>query len=147
VAVVCHVLKPVVKMLAGPGQRRERHLALKEARHLSLKVTISGPPANDAKLTLCATPYDGLRRSVVNSAAQECGDVAGTLCHRHDLDGTALSAVNHEVRADRPEQNRIRREVFAFVPHTRGAPQCLKSVEQFPDPAVGGVETIGRCTL
>lgn len=44
-----------------------------------------------------------LRCSVANSAAQERGDVAGTLCYRHDLDGTPFSAVNHEVRADRPE--------------------------------------------
>ncbi len=48
-----------------------------------------------------------VRCSVANSATQECGDVAGTLRDRHDLDGTAFSAVNHKVSTDWPEQNRV----------------------------------------
>jgi len=44
-----------------------------------------------------------LRCSVACSTAQERGDVAGTLCYSHDLDGTAFRTVNYEAGADRPE--------------------------------------------
>src|SRR5580692_3190013 len=38
-------------------------------------------------------------RSLMDSAAQECGDVARTPRHRHDLDGSASSGIDNEVRS------------------------------------------------
>jgi hypothetical protein len=80
--------------------------------------------------------------SVANSAAQECGNIAGALSHRNDLRGVAFGAVNDEVRADGPEQNREPRKVFAPVPHAGSAPEGFKRIEQFADPSVGGVDTV-----
>jgi hypothetical protein len=36
-------------------------------------------------------------------AAQEGGDIARALGHSHDLNGLAVSAIDDEVGADRPE--------------------------------------------
>jgi len=72
--------------------------------------------------------------SAANSAAQERRDVARPLCQPPDLDGTAISAVDDEVRPDRPEQDRIRREILAAVPHTGSSPQGFEGVKQFFGP-------------
>jgi hypothetical protein len=80
--------------------------------------------------------------SLANSAIQECGDLAGTLYHRRDLDGTAFSAVNHEVCTDRPEQNGVRGQVFAPVSDAWTLSEGFKRIEQFFDPAVSGVEIV-----
>ena len=64
----------------------------------------SGCPEHRAK-SGCGSAEKWL--SVVDSTAQEGGDVAGTLRHRHDPDGPTFGAADDEVRADRPEQNRV----------------------------------------
>jgi hypothetical protein len=56
----------------------------------------------------------------------------------NDLDGVAFGAVNDEVRADGPEQNRERGKVFAPVTHAGSAREGFKRIEQLPDPPGGG---------
>ena len=80
--------------------------------------------------------------SATNSAAQECGYVAGALRHRNDLYWSSFGEVNHEVRTYRPEQNRVQGQVFAPVTDARSTTERFKCVEQISDPAVGSVDTI-----
>jgi hypothetical protein len=47
------------------------------------------------------------------STAEEFGNIAGTLSCLNDLNGIIFGAVNDEVRADGPEQNRERGKVVA----------------------------------
>ena len=58
------------------------------------------------------------------------------------FDGVAFGAVDDEVRADGPEQNRERGKVFAPVTHAGSAPEGFKRIEQFPDPSVRGVRAV-----
>src|SRR5271169_6254557 len=73
---------------------------------------------------------------------QERGNVAGALRHGHYLDGAAVGPVDDEVSTDRPEQHRMRGEVFALVTHAWGFPESFKSIEELAYPAVGGVDVI-----
>ncbi len=52
---------------------------------------------------------------------QESRNIAGTLRYGDDLYRLALSAIGDEIRADRPEPDRIRSEVFAYMAHSRHA--------------------------
>jgi hypothetical protein len=79
---------------------------------------------------------------VVDSAAQEGGNVTGTLRRRHDFDGTAFSAINNELRADGPEQNRVSGQVFAPVSHAGSLSEGFKRIEKFFDPVVGSVDIV-----
>jgi hypothetical protein len=85
--------------------------------------------------------------SAMYSAAQKCGDISGALRHRHDLEGTRFGAINHEVSADGPEQNREGGQVFSPVSHAGGLAEGLKRIEQFFDPAIGGVDIVRRDEL
>jgi len=63
--------------------------------------------AGIGSIIVCKRWFGLLYALMVNSVAQEGGNVTGTLRHRYDLNGAALSAVNHEIRTDWPEQNRV----------------------------------------
>ena len=53
----------------------------------------------------------------MHALMQERRNISGALRHGDDIDGLALGAVNDEIRADRPEPDRITREVFAYMAH------------------------------
>src|ERR1035438_7108440 len=56
-------------------------------------------------------------------------------------------AVDDEVGANCPEQNRIGGEVFALVPDARHASNGFERIEQLRDPLIGGVNAVGRDIL
>ena len=50
---------------------------------------------------------DVMSASMTCPATEEGGNMAGALRHRDDFDGMPISAIDDEVRANRPEQDRV----------------------------------------
>ena len=83
----------------------------------------------------------------MHAAAQEGGDVARPLGYRNNLDGAAFGAINDEVCANSPEQNRIKSQIFAPMPDTWRTRNGFKGIKQFSGPPVRGVKGCRpRCT-
>jgi hypothetical protein len=72
----------------------------------------------------------------------EGGNIARALRRGHNLYGPGCGAIDYEVSAKRPEQNRVRGQVLALMAYARRVTNGVKRIEQLAYPPVGGVNII-----
>src|ERR1017187_515838 len=81
---------------------------------------------------------ESLRKALV----QEGRNIARALGHGHNLYGPRCGAIDDEVSAHRPEQNRVSGQVLALMAYARRVANGVKRIEQPAYPLVGGVNVI-----
>lgn len=84
--------------------------------------------------------------SLWKALLQKSRNIARSLCHGHNLNQlrcvVICGAIDNQVRANRPEQNRVSGQVLAFMTDAGRFANGLKRVEQLVDPSVGGVKIV-----
>jgi hypothetical protein len=79
---------------------------------------------------------------LLGALTQKRGNIPRTLGHSHNFDELVLDAIENQVRAYRPEKDRVFSEVFSLVPHRRGSCKRSEGVKEFANPSVGGVDVV-----
>jgi len=73
---------------------------------------------------------------------QEGGNIACALRHGHNLYGQGCGAIDYEVSANRPEQNRVSGQVLALMAYAGRVTNGVKRIEQLAYPPVGSVNIV-----
>ena len=76
------------------------------------------------------------------AVVQESGNIACALGYSHNLDGLGRGAIDDEVSAHRPEQNRVSGQVLAPMANAGCVANGVERSEQLGYPLVGGVNII-----
>lgn len=86
----------------------------------------------------CNAMVHSLRQAMV----QEGGNIAPALSHSHDLYGSGCGAVDDEVSANRPKQNRVTGQVLALMAYAGRVADGFKGIEEPGYPLIRGVNIV-----
>lgn len=73
---------------------------------------------------------------LLDALTQKRRNIPRALRYSHNLDEIFLSAIEYQVSANGPEENRIQGQVISLMPYARASRQRVEGVKELSDPAI-----------